>query len=127
MDVPTGERSGKLVAELTGVSKSFGDKTIVKSFSDTILRGDKIGLIGPNGVGKTTLLKLILGELAPDAGNIRLGTKLQIAYFDQMRAQLDDNASLVAVSYTHLRHVMPERTANQRFAQRLASLAGCCP
>lgn len=95
MDVFTGERSGKLVAELTGVSKSFGDKTIVKSFSDTILRGDKIGLIGPNGVGKTTLLKLILGELAPDAGNIRLGTKLQIAYFDQMRAQLDDNASLV--------------------------------
>ena len=95
MDVSTGERSGKLVAELTGVSKSFGDKTIVKSFSDTILRGDKIGLIGPNGVGKTTLLKLILGELAPDAGNIRLGTKLQIAYFDQMRAQLDDNASLV--------------------------------
>lgn len=95
MDVSTGERSGKLVAELTGVSKSFGDKTIVKSFSDTILRGDKIGLIGPNGVGKTTLLKLILGELAPDAGYIRLGTKLQIAYFDQMRAQLDDNASLV--------------------------------
>ncbi len=95
MDVSTGERSGKLVTELTGVSKSFGDKTIVKSFSDTILRGDKIGLIGPNGVGKTTLLKLILGELAPDAGNIRLGTKLQIAYFDQMRAQLDDNASLV--------------------------------
>lgn len=95
MDVSSGERSGKLIAELTGISKSFGDKTIVQSFSDTILRGDKIGLIGPNGVGKTTLLKIILGELAPDTGDIRLGTKLQIAYFDQMRTQLDDNASLV--------------------------------
>ena len=95
MDVSAGERSGKLVAELTNISKSFGEKTIVKSFSETILRGDKIGLIGPNGVGKTTLLKLILGELSPDAGNIRLGTKLQIAYFDQMRAQLDDEASLI--------------------------------
>ncbi len=95
MDVSSGERSGKLVAELTDVSKSFGDKTIIRSFSDIILRGDKIGLIGPNGAGKTTMLKLILGELAPDSGNIRLGTRLQIAYFDQMRAQLDDNASLV--------------------------------
>ncbi|EEO28332.1 ATP-binding cassette domain-containing protein [Oxalobacter paraformigenes] len=95
MDVSSGERSGKLVAELTGISKSFGEKTIVKSFSETILRGDKIGLIGPNGVGKTTLLKLILGELSPDAGTIRLGTKLQVAYFDQMRAQLDDEASLI--------------------------------
>lgn len=95
MDVSAGERSGKLVAELTNISKSFGEKAIVKSFSETILRGDKIGLIGPNGIGKTTLLKLILGELSPDAGNIRLGTKLQIAYFDQMRAQLDDEASLI--------------------------------
>ena len=94
MDVSSGERSGKLVAELTDVSKSFGDKTVIRSFSDIILRGDKIGLIGPNGAGKTTMLKLILGELAPDSGNIRLGTRLQIAYFDQMRAQLDDNASL---------------------------------
>lgn len=95
MDVSAGERSGKLVAELTDISKSFGEKAIVKSFSETILRGDKIGLIGPNGIGKTTLLKIILGELSPDAGNIRLGTKLQIAYFDQMRAQLDDEASLI--------------------------------
>ena len=95
MDVSLGERSGKLVAELTDVSKSFGDKPVVKGFSETILRGDKIGIIGPNGIGKTTLLKMILGELAPDSGNIRLGTKLQIAYFDQMRAQLDDEASLV--------------------------------
>lgn len=95
MDVSLGERSGKLVAELTDVSKSFGDKPIVKEFSETILRGDKIGIIGPNGIGKTTLLKMILGDLTPDSGNIRLGTKLQIAYFDQMRAQLDDEASLV--------------------------------
>ena len=94
MDVSSGERSGKLVAELTDVSKSFGDKTVIRSFSDIILRGDKIGLIGPNGAGKTTMLKLILGELVPDSGTIRLGTRLQIAYFDQMRAQLDDNASL---------------------------------
>lgn len=67
----------------------------MKAFSETILRGDKIGIIGPNGIGKTTLLKMILGELAPDSGNIRLGTKLQVAYFDQMRAQLDDEASLI--------------------------------
>ncbi len=95
MDVSLGERSGKLVAELTDVSKSFGEKAIVRGFTETIMRGDKIGIIGPNGIGKTTLLKMILGELAPDSGNIRLGTKLQIAYFDQMRAQLDDEASLV--------------------------------
>lgn len=95
MDVSLGERSGKLVTELTDVSKSFGNKTIVKAFSETILRGDKIGIIGPNGIGKTTLLKMILGELAPDSGDIRLGTKLQVAYFDQMRAQLDDEASLL--------------------------------
>ncbi len=94
MDVSFNERSGKRVAELTEVCKSFGEKPVVKSFSGTLLRGDKIGLIGPNGVGKTTLLKLILGELAPDAGQIRLGTKLQIAYFDQMRSQLNDEASL---------------------------------
>lgn len=94
MDVALGERSGKLVAELNDVSLSFGDKMVVKSFSDIVMRGDKIGLIGPNGIGKTTLLKLILGELTPDSGNIQLGTKLQIAYFDQMRAQLDDEASL---------------------------------
>lgn len=95
MDVSLGERSGKLVAELTDVSKSYGEKAIVNNFTETIMRGDKIGIIGPNGIGKTTLLKMILGELAPDSGNIRLGTKLQIAYFDQMRAQLNDEASLV--------------------------------
>ncbi len=95
MDVSLGERSGKLVAELTDVSKAYDEKTIVRGFTETIMRGDKIGIIGPNGIGKTTLLKMILGELSPDSGTIRLGTKLQIAYFDQMRAQLDDEASLV--------------------------------
>ena len=94
LDASEGERSGKIVAELTGIHKRFGDKVIVRDFSATILRGDKVGLIGPNGAGKTTLLKLILGEEAPDAGTVRQGARLQVAYFDQMRAQLNDEASL---------------------------------
>ena len=94
LEVATGERSGKIVAELEKVGKRFGEHVIVQGFSATILRGDKIGLIGPNGAGKTTLLKMILGELAPDTGTARLGTKLQVAYFDQMRAQLNEEASL---------------------------------
>ena len=95
MDVSAGERSGRIVAELEGVGKSYGDKTIVRDFSAIIQRGDKIGLIGANGTGKTTLLKLILGEETPDDGIVRQGSNLQIAYFDQMRAQLDDEASLL--------------------------------
>ncbi len=94
LELDAGMPTGKIVAELTEVTKAFGDKLIVKDFSTTILRGDKIGLVGPNGVGKTTLLKLILGELAPDAGSVRLGTKLQVAYFDQMRAGLNLDATL---------------------------------
>ncbi|OGB24764.1 MAG: ABC transporter ATP-binding protein [Burkholderiales bacterium RIFCSPLOWO2_02_FULL_57_36] len=94
LDVSAGERSGKIVAELVDVSKSYGNKVIVRNFSATILRGDKVGLIGPNGAGKTTLLKLILGEEQPDQGTVRQGTKLQVAYFDQMRAQLNEEASL---------------------------------
>jgi ATP-binding cassette subfamily F protein uup len=94
LEVSSGERSGKIVAELENVSKAFGDKVIVRNFSSTILRGDKIGLIGHNGAGKTTLLKLILGEITPDQGVIKQGTKMQVAYFDQMRAQLDENLSL---------------------------------
>lgn len=93
----SGDRSGKLVAELEHVSKAYGDKTLIKDFTSRILRGDKIGLIGPNGIGKTTLLKLILGELEPDSGTVRQGTKLQIAYFDQFREQLDEEASLVDI------------------------------
>src|SRR5581483_3207458 len=89
-----GERSGRLVAELEHVGKRYGDKRIVEDFSARLLRGDKIGLIGPNGSGKTTLLKLILGEIAPDSGRVRLGTRLGVAYFDQFRAALDEEATL---------------------------------
>ena len=94
LDIDTGSASGKLVAELENVSKSYGDKVLVSGFNTTVLRGDKIGLIGPNGVGKTTLLKMILGELAPDSGEVRLGTKMSVAYFDQMRDALDLDATL---------------------------------
>lgn len=94
MDIATGQAGGKIVAELTNVSKSFGTRTVVRDFSATILRGDKVGLVGPNGAGKTTLLKLILGELTPDSGRVRQGTNLQVAYFDQMRTALDPNATL---------------------------------
>lgn len=98
LDVASGSASGKIVAELEKVSKHFetpaGRKTVVRNFSGTILRGDKVGLIGPNGAGKTTLLKLILGELAPDEGTVRQGSKQTVAYFDQMRDQIDLNATL---------------------------------
>ena len=97
LQVDAGERSGKLVAELDRVSKSYGQRQIVRDFSARIQRGDKIGLIGPNGAGKTTLLRLILGELQPDSGTVRQGTKLEIAYFDQFRAQLDPDATLADV------------------------------
>jgi len=95
--IDAGDKSGKLVAELVGVNKSFGDKRVVRDFSCRLQRGDKIGLIGANGAGKTTLLRLILGELAPDSGTVRLGTKIQVAYFDQFRTQLDEEAALVDV------------------------------
>ena len=94
LDVATGERSGKIVADLENVSKRYGDKIIVDNFTGTILRGDKVGLIGPNGAGKTTLLRIILGEESADNGTVRLGTKLNVAYFDQMRTQLNEDASL---------------------------------
>lgn len=106
LEVDSGVPSGKIVAELKDVGISFplnpkapsvpaaGDKTIVQGFSATILRGDKVGLIGPNGAGKTTLLKLILGELQPTSGMVRQGTRLEVAYFDQMRSKLDLDATL---------------------------------
>jgi ATP-binding cassette subfamily F protein uup len=94
LDVASGAPTGKIVAELTEVSKAFGSKVITQHFSATFLRGDKIGLLGPNGVGKTTLLKMILGELEADSGKIRQGANLQVAYFDQMRNALDMDASL---------------------------------
>jgi len=93
--VSTGERSGQMVVEMHAVSKRYDGRPVIRDFSTRILRGDKIGLIGPNGSGKTTLLKLILGELAPDSGRIRRGARLEFAYFDQMREQLDDEATLV--------------------------------
>ncbi|MEO8124328.1 MAG: ATP-binding cassette domain-containing protein [Burkholderiales bacterium] len=94
LEVDAGAPSGKIVAELRDVSFAFGDKLIVNRFSATLLRGDKVGLIGPNGCGKTTLLKLILGELQPASGSVRQGTRLEVAYFDQMRTKLDLNATL---------------------------------
>ncbi len=98
MEMATGAPTGKIVAELKDVSHYFpvegGEKTIVSRFSATILRGDKVGLIGPNGAGKTTLLKLILGELEPSSGSVRRGTRLQVAYFDQMRSALDLDSTL---------------------------------
>ncbi|MGD9945248.1 MAG: ATP-binding cassette domain-containing protein [Burkholderiaceae bacterium] len=92
--VDAGERSGKLVAELIDVSKRWGERTVVRNFSTIVQRGDRIGLIGPNGAGKTTLLRLMLGEIAPDEGVVRLGTNLNLAYFDQLREQLDEDATL---------------------------------
>ena len=95
MQVQQAERSGKLVVEAEDVGFSYGDRPIVAGLTTTILRGDKVGIIGPNGCGKTTLLRLMLGQLAPTTGKIKLGTNLQIAYFDQYRAVLDENASVV--------------------------------
>lgn len=98
MEVHSGTAGGKLVAELEGVSKAFGagdrQHAVVRNFSATVLRGDKIGLIGPNGAGKTTLLRMILGLLPPDTGTVKLGTRLEVAYFDQMRERLDLEATL---------------------------------
>jgi ATP-binding cassette subfamily F protein uup len=94
LELDGGARSGKIVAELEKVNKAFGDKLVVRDFSATILRGDKVGLIGANGTGKTTLLRLILGQLAPDSGTVRTGANLQVAYFDQMREALNLDATL---------------------------------
>ncbi len=93
LSIASGERSGKIVADLNAISKSY-QKPIVKNFTATILRGDKVGILGPNGAGKTTLLKLILGEIAPDAGIAKLGTRIEVAYFDQMRESLNLEATL---------------------------------
>ena len=88
------ERSGKLVAEVKGLTFAYADSPVVKDFSTTVMRGDRIGIIGPNGAGKTTLLKLLLGDLAPQQGSVRLGTNLQIIYFDQLREQLDPDLTV---------------------------------
>ena len=94
LSVDAGLPPGRIVAELESVSMRFGERVLIDRFSATLLRGDKVGLIGPNGAGKTTLLRLILGELEPTSGTVRRGTRLKVAYFDQMRAALDLEATL---------------------------------
>ena len=94
MELEAGTQSGKRVIEARGLGKAFGDLTIVKGFDLRVLRGDRVAFVGPNGVGKTTLLKMLTGETAPDAGSVTLGTNLEIAVFDQSRALLDPEASL---------------------------------
>ena len=94
VSIDAGERSGKLVAELIGVGKRFGERVVVRDLSMIISRGDRIGLIGPNGAGKTTLIRIILGALPPDAGRVRLGANVVPAYFDQMREQLDPDKTV---------------------------------
>jgi len=95
LQIQQAERSGKLVVEAEGVGFRYADRPIVEGLNTTILRGDKVGIIGPNGCGKTTLLRLMLGQLQPTTGTIRLGTNLQIAYFDQYRTALDEEASVI--------------------------------
>ncbi|WP_428311327.1 ATP-binding cassette domain-containing protein [Hydrocarboniphaga sp.] len=95
MLIQEADRSGKLVAEADDVAYSYGERQIVRSLTTTIIRGDKLGIIGPNGAGKTTMINLLLGRLQPDSGKMKLGANLQIAYFDQLRGGLDENASVV--------------------------------
>jgi ATP-binding cassette subfamily F protein uup len=120
-----GQRSGKLVSEFLKVSKSFHDRVIVKDLDLIVSRGDRLGLVGPNGAGKTTLLNLILGTLAPDSGRVRLGTNVQVAYFDQMREVLDPEKTVAESIDSNLpagKHVMsylgdflfPPRRANSK-------------
>ena len=94
MEFDAGQQSGKRVIEAKSITKIFGDKQIVQGFDLRVLRGDRVAFVGPNGVGKTTLLKMLTGELAPDAGTVTLGTNLEIAVFDQARAKLDPEATL---------------------------------
>lgn len=93
--VQAAANSGKIVAELIDVSQRFDDKQVISKLSTTIMRGDRIGLVGANGSGKSTLLKIILGQLTPTAGSVKLGTKLEVAYFDQLRMQLDLEKNLI--------------------------------
>ena len=95
LELGQAEKSGKLVAEVENITVQYGDKLIISDFSTQIMRGDRIGIIGPNGVGKTTLIKTILGKLQPQKGEVKLGTKIEVAYFDQSRAQLDLEKSVI--------------------------------
>lgn len=94
LQIDNTQASGKIVAEIENLNVTFGDKVVIRDFTSKILRGDKIGLIGSNGIGKSTLLKAILGQIEATSGTIKLGTKLEVAYFDQLREQLDDNATI---------------------------------
>ncbi|MGQ9425157.1 ATP-binding cassette domain-containing protein [Gilvimarinus sp. F26214L] len=95
IEVEQGQRSGKIVVEAEHIAKSYEGRPVIRDFSTTIMRGDKIGVIGPNGAGKTTLLKILLGELPPDSGKLKLGTKVEVAYFDQLRSALDPEQSVI--------------------------------
>ncbi|HEX4857285.1 MAG TPA: ATP-binding cassette domain-containing protein [Limnobacter sp.] len=97
VQVQEAERSGKVVAELIDINKTLGDLPILRNFTNTIMRGEKIGFLGPNGIGKTTALKVLLGQLPPDSGHIKLGTKLEIAYFDQLRSQFNEEDTAVDI------------------------------
>ena len=97
VQVQEAERSGKLVAEMTEISKQLGDLQILRNFTNTILRGEKIGFLGPNGIGKTTALRVLLGQLPPDSGTVKLGTKLEVAYFDQLRSQFNEEDTAVEI------------------------------
>jgi ATP-binding cassette subfamily F protein uup len=144
LQLAAGERSGQLVAELLAVSKDYGDGPLIRDFSTRVIRGDRIGLIGPNGAGKSTLLKLILGEIEPDAGTVRRGVNLTVAYFDQLRAQLDPLATLIDTinpgaefveiggKRTHVITYLgdflfpPERARSPVASLSVASVTGCC-
>jgi ATP-binding cassette subfamily F protein uup len=135
--IDEGQLSGKIVAELEHVSYSWNEQALIKDFSTLIIRGDRIGLIGPNGVGKTTLLNIILGKIKPDQGTVRTGTKLSVAYFDQFRDQLNPDDTLVEAvasgsDYVHIGeqklHIM-SYLANflfspQRSRDKVSSLSG---
>jgi len=95
LDLGGADRSGHVVFETERVSKTFGDRGIVRDFSTRVMRGDRVGLVGPNGIGKTTLLRMLVGDLAPDSGTVERGTNVEVAYFDQQRAQLDPDRTVV--------------------------------